>query len=1235
MKKNILLFVLVICRLVVYADNLYETRFSVYSDSVSSKLWTVDNSAITKGKAWAMPNGNFEVSNCVGTLVFATIPINLNGFADFNVSFRTGEYEPVKAFQFDMSNVSGNRIVFTEIAEEGHEFTASLIVNNDSLQIVFTMTKLTEQSVFCFSDIVVSVEVPLESRLLCDLQDDMLKIAAGDTLLFPLRVYNEGDSDMKISAIELTSDSSIMQIIDNIQLKDSNGEIFKPTVFGGNRVRFYNRNGLLSVLAQDSCMFEIELIIQKYFVEDRKSLKLEISTIDYAENSETIDVKNICQLPEISLDIKLRRTRTLDYNLFWQRENTLYLANCDDFGNIDKDTVVKTDILIYKDNQQYKKFSTEVEGIKKVQLDLEENDNYQIVIGDYDTVNILGVSPEIVYSENFDNMPDDWYGSENWSIDDGWLRHAVSSGSSTTFFMKHFPVSFGSKRCYEWNFSIAIGDWSPSSTNYFRYFLLSDSLNNQYYKALYFTTDSKTDLPMLIKDVKNTKDTLWIGGRKWYENEEYSVKIVYLTSGFWEISMYPSKGETRLLSKLCEPLGDEFEEGDFYSGLLFRNSTASYSDKLRLDDVSFLSGMTERKMLSMEVVDNRMLKMYYPCPLKKEVAVLHENYSLFRDSVAYPIDSIIVTNADSSVVLLYSNFITGNYILDIKELEDVVGNVIDASVNEFSCLSIAGYGDIVLNEIMYKPSDGMILPKVEYLELLNIRDYPLLLDSIFFYDRGERDDIICDTIDGNGYLLLGGSNIALLEEYGRTHRMKNFSLIDAGADIVLKNKNGTVLDSVNYLASWVRDESKRKTGGYSLEKMYPENLYSSQLDWYESQDPKGGTPGEVNSVYYNCPDSVAPEIISFCFCDNITLYFSEPLYSQDVRNTNNYSLDHSYGHPDSVVVQGLNVQLIFDDAPEKGVEYILTVKDIRDLNGNKMEETQIKLFQYPEPQVGDILINELLFDADPTNAEFVELLNVSDKTFLVSDLWIAKRNSSGSITDKKNLSSIAEEVYANGLIWACYSPEDILSNFTYNDPTNYYVTANRLSYSNTSGTIVVLNRSGVVIDEFSYSNKLHNSMLTNTKNVSLERISYTLPTSDPAAWTSAAGDEESGFASPGMSNRSSLTINEIQSFTESNYLQREPEVFTPDGNGFEDELQIVIELPETDFSVKLLIYNSYGILVKEITNGLPAHSKISFAWDGTNAQGNLMPAGIYVIYVDILESGGRHRIDRKACVLSK
>lgn len=284
------------------------------------------------------------------------------------------------------------------------------------------------------------------------------------------------------------------------------------------------------------------------------------------------------------------------------------------------------------------------------------------------------------------------------------------------------------------------------------------------------------------------------------------------------------------------------------------------------------------------------------------------------------------------------------------------------------------------------------------------------------------------------------------------------------------------------------------------------------------------------------------------------------------------------------------------------------------------------------PRKGELRINEILYEAIPSDAEYLELYNCTSRRFDLREIRIAKRSEAGELTSVKQITDREIFLEPDGLVWICSNKEAILAVYSYNDPDNCLVISTKLGYADGGGRVVLLNSRNETIDELAYGKYLHNSWIKNTRGVALERLQEEGGDPGRKIWTSAAGSEETGYGSPGMPNRAGLKDAGPEGRVE---LNRVPEVFTPDGDGLEDVVKISVRDLGKEFMLQVSIYNSRGNLVREITDGTPAYSGIELEWDGTNGRGQLMPAGIYVIYARYTRSDGYTRTFREVCVLSR
>ena len=104
------------------------------------------------------------------------------------------------------------------------------------------------------------------------------------------------------------------------------------------------------------------------------------------------------------------------------------------------------------------------------------------------------------------------------------------------------------------------------------------------------------------------------------------------------------------------------------------------------------------------------------------------------------------------------------------------------------------------------------------------------------------------------------------------------------------------------------------------------------------------------------------------------------------------------------------------------------------------------------------------------------------------------------------------------------------------------------------GSVVLVLRDGTVVDEFSYSAKMHHPFVVNPEGVSLERVNPFRPTQAPDNWQSASF--ESGYGTPGSQN-SQYSVPSIT--TENSLFWLEYDTFTPDNTKITEPSSSFIE----------------------------------------------------------------------------
>lgn len=151
------------------------------------------------------------------------------------------------------------------------------------------------------------------------------------------------------------------------------------------------------------------------------------------------------------------------------------------------------------------------------------------------------------------------------------------------------------------------------------------------------------------------------------------------------------------------------------------------------------------------------------------------------------------------------------------------------------------YGDIIINEIMYNP-EGNDNNK-EFIEVFS--EERVNLSEYIIEDSKSEDSL--------ELLSYYNSSYSLIVEKDFNYTGINASIYSAGATIgdnlnneediiLLRDKNGNILDVVFYCSSW-----GAKGNGASLERINAEEYSNDPDNWIESYI-EGGTPGKDNSV---------------------------------------------------------------------------------------------------------------------------------------------------------------------------------------------------------------------------------------------------------------------------------------------------------------------------------------------------------------------------------------------------
>ena len=811
------------------------------------------------------------------------------------------------------------------------------------------------------------------------------------------------------------------------------------------------------------------------------------------------------------------------------------------------------------------------------------------------------------------------------------LQHARTSSGNAVDRISVIPRANRSAQSDTWSFSVvryASATTAASTNNYWLAFLASSvdasAMSATGAGVSAYAAGVYGDDTLRLLSISSGNITSLIAANFTTRNKKLAVKVTRSAHGVWELFANDQGDAAGLISYGMS--ADAGETPGEYFGFLFAASASNHRNFFA-DDVSIDLVLRPLKIASVQRTAPRSLEVALSRAVDAARAAEVSRYSLLSaDGGEVAIDSAALRSARVVSLLAGKTLSTGRYTLNIHDLPSAQGA--ESSHSYDFRIDVPRYGDVVFSELMVRPYSESELPG-EYVELYNRTDHSIDLTGWSISAATRTGRFTSGSIEANGYALIG----SVATEPGSAPAVANRpTLPDGGASLLLADGCGTTVAALTYSDLWYADEEK-KLGGYSLEKIDLNNLEESAANWCASGSERGGTPGEENSVSAANADATPPELLRFSTSGaELRLTFSEALNSEALA-AESFSLDHRIGAAKSArwnAEQPMDITLAFSRPLAQNVAYTLTVKAgaVGDLSQNYRGEFTLQVGFGVNPAAGDVIINEALFNPYAGGVDFVELYNRSDNIAELEGLRIANRNvANGAIAGSYPLPAYA--LFPRSYVAVTTLPEVVREQYRCPNPEAFIALAKLPSYPNDQGCVSLLDSAGAALEDFYYSEKMHSSMLTDVKGVSLERINPRLPAGEASSWTSAA--QASGFATPAGKN--------------SQYSEREdngsdavnlfPETFSPDGDGVDDLLFIGYAMPAEGYTANITIFDAAGRIAKTLCRNTTLAVEGRLSWDGTCNNGKVAGMGIYVVYVEVFSLNGRVNSYKKTCVVGR
>jgi len=666
-------------------------------------------------------------------------------------------------------------------------------------------------------------------------------------------------------------------------------------------------------------------------------------------------------------------------------------------------------------------------------------------------------------------------------------------------------------------------DFNPSSTNYTRIYLVSDSANlrkelNGYYLQLGETGGS--DTIKIFRQTGTTSTLVFTGNAALIGSSATSADITFRITrkawGNWEVYADKTGGSNYVL---YGSFTDNTHSTASYFGFFSRYSTASRYNMYRFDDVvirEIVGDTTKPLVQSVSILSSTQLDVLFSEDIESTSAQTAANYAV-NNGIGNPAITVVDGMNKSLVHLTFSSALVNatNYSIAINSVKDLAGNVMYAQSLPFTYFIPAKF-DVVINELMADPDPKVGLPTVEFVELHNRSAFAINIGGWKFSDASATITLPSVTIPADSFAMMVRNDSApLFQALGAiTIGVGSLPSLNNDKDsLTLKDASNNVIHEVVYSDAWYADAVK-KNGGYTLELINPQNLCLMDANnWIGSNDASGGTPGKRNSVWNtNHGSAFAVTSAQLVSANAVRVFFSQLLDSASASAASNYNFNNGVNVTAAQIESASNSVLLTLAQPvDSSLSYTLTVLNVLNCSNAAIaspNNTASILIAQPAERF-DIVINELMADPDPVvglpEFEYLELYNSSNKAINLKDWKLGKATTQTVATfpDVVMLPNTYLVVCGNSAVAE-------FSNFTFPVGLTSFP-----SLTNAGDKIYLKDASGNLIHYVEYSDDWYKSSVKKSGGWSLEMVDANNPCSGAENWAESTNDNG---GTPGIKN---------------------------------------------------------------------------------------------------------------------
>ncbi len=544
---------------------------------------------------------------------------------------------------------------------------------------------------------------------------------------------------------------------------------------------------------------------------------------------------------------------------------------------------------------------------------------------------------------------------------------------------------------------------------------------------------------------------------------------------------------------------------------------------------------------------------------------------------------------------------------------------------------------ITFSEIMYNPAGSEFHD--EFIELYNGSDSTVDLSGWTVGDSNSVDEIIGA---GQGTLWLPGSFAVILDgSYWGNSTRYNDRIPETALTVTIDGKafltNGLTNSTPKTLL--LRDNTGRLVSRYRYETGYEEDHSAEKIILTEENNRgnwgmslrAGGTPGKRNSLSpYDYDLSLRkkePQWSPYLIQAQNTFSLSFFLFNTGLKAFGGHvTLRATFSAPLSITVfdeqvkpppPGDSLRLGFEHIFSRGGRYALEIVLSSAEDENPLNDTLALELNVLETDAR-MAINEIKFLTREDEPEWLEILNAGD--FRLSLLGWA-------IADRRDTARIDTLAYIDPGQLKILAPDRAITSLYDLADTLVITLRNWPTLNNSSDIVYLLDPLDRWVEQVPYAMDWLEGM--EEDKPSLERINSALEARLARSWGPCILPEG---ATPGRRN----SIFGMPSVTEKGSLRVSPDPFSPDNDGFEDYCLISFTLPVNSARMRLRVYDVRGRLVRSITENRFSGQSQSMVWDGRDDRGRLLPMGIYIIYLQIInDRNGVIAVYKKSITLAR